>query len=193
MNYIQHFDECVFEGHFRHNVPAHQNHFCADCGIDTSGTNTCEWYMVRDEVWIEAGMSDKGFLCIGCLERRLGRLVEGQDFSRCALNYQIAIGAHPATTRLVHRLFSGTDNHFHEWVAGVHYDYTFGDKTYGDEQVGQISPYCDCDGNPNYWRIFERMVRRSSGGRLRPDDYDEMVNAHREWMREESERLRLGQ
>jgi hypothetical protein len=52
---------------------------CVDCGIDTTPgkrgrrhTGGWEHYMVHSEVWTLAGMK-KGFLCIGCLEKRIGR------------------------------------------------------------------------------------------------------------------------
>ncbi len=45
----------------------------------TFGKNT-EVYMVKDAIWKAAGMD--GCLCIGCLEKRLGRLLRPKDFSR---------------------------------------------------------------------------------------------------------------
>jgi len=36
--------------------------------------------MVHDAVWSLAGMKD-GFLCIGCLEARIGRKLEPRDFA----------------------------------------------------------------------------------------------------------------
>lgn len=77
---------------------------CIDCGINTApgvpdgltalreieatgasemtiGPDT-EMYMVRDAVWKKAGMEPfGGCLCIGCLERRLGRKLKPKDFS----------------------------------------------------------------------------------------------------------------
>lgn len=44
---------------------------CKDCGFDTMAGN--EYYMVKDEVWAAAGMT-RGFLCVGCLEARVGTL-----------------------------------------------------------------------------------------------------------------------
>ena len=35
--------------------------------------------MVHDTIWSRAGMKD-GFLCIGCLEARIGRKLEPSDF-----------------------------------------------------------------------------------------------------------------
>ena len=41
--------------------------------------------MVLDTVWLKAGMSD-GYLCIGCLEKRLGRMLTARDFTSVVLN-----------------------------------------------------------------------------------------------------------
>src|SRR5262245_59749408 len=50
---------------------------CADCRRCTWG----EVYMVHDHLWEAAGMApDGGFLCIGCLETRLGRRLAPADF-----------------------------------------------------------------------------------------------------------------
>ncbi|MET9876549.1 hypothetical protein ABZZ36_18270 [Actinacidiphila glaucinigra] len=58
-------------------------HDCADCRTDCSD----ERYMVHDEVWAAAGMCPFGFLCIGCIERRLGRRLAAADFLDVPLNY----------------------------------------------------------------------------------------------------------
>jgi hypothetical protein len=47
--------------------------------------------MVRDEVWQQAGMPNddhtmRHFLCIGCLERRIGRKLVADDFMLVLLN-----------------------------------------------------------------------------------------------------------
>ena len=39
-----------------------------------------EWYGVRAEVWRAANMPKGGYLCIGCLERRLRRRLVRTDF-----------------------------------------------------------------------------------------------------------------
>ena len=62
---------------------------CADCGQATIGTRTApgEWYMVHDELWAQAGMEPcGGWLCIGCLERRLGRRLVPADFKAVPVN-----------------------------------------------------------------------------------------------------------
>jgi len=47
----------------------------------------CEVYTVRDAVWKAAGMEPMGgCLCIGCLEKRLGRKLKPKDFPDHAFN-----------------------------------------------------------------------------------------------------------
>lgn len=41
--------------------------------------------MVRDRVWARAG-AGRGYLCIGCLERRLGRPLTCRDFTDAPIN-----------------------------------------------------------------------------------------------------------
>lgn len=78
-----------------------ENHPCDDCGVHTvSYTNgepnfPWEWYMVNDEIWVEAGMpmdpevehSGWGYLCIGCLEQRIGRRLTKADFTDAPVNW----------------------------------------------------------------------------------------------------------
>lgn len=53
---------------------------CLDCGVDTNAIN--EYYMVTYTVWHAAMGGDmRGMLCIGCLEKRLGRRLQRSDFS----------------------------------------------------------------------------------------------------------------
>ncbi len=80
---------------------------CRDCGVDTTpctGKRGCrhkgtwELYMVNGEVWAAAGM-EQGFLCVGCLENRIGRELDSFDFTSAPCNY-----AHPwDTPRLADR------------------------------------------------------------------------------------------
>jgi hypothetical protein len=56
---------------------------CLDCGV---ATMPGEYYMVHDFVWQAAGMKSRGILCIGCLERRLGRQLVPQDFPEVEVN-----------------------------------------------------------------------------------------------------------
>jgi hypothetical protein len=75
---------------------------CKDCGMDTEPwpprRGTQEHYIVRDELWQQAGMSPGkmrsddlaitggGTLCVGCIEQRLGRLLTINDFSPITLD-----------------------------------------------------------------------------------------------------------
>ncbi len=80
-------------------------YICVDCGSDTTpctGKRGCrhkgrwEHYMVHNGVWAEAGMppstikaygeTDGNFLCIGCLEIRLGRSLTPDDFTSVLIN-----------------------------------------------------------------------------------------------------------
>jgi hypothetical protein len=76
---------------------------CLDCGVDTRPgepgreglEGQCEWYAVWDYLWQEAGMQaenemlwSSGFLCIGCLEQRLGRELTAEDFPDYPINHQ---------------------------------------------------------------------------------------------------------
>lgn len=68
---------------------------CADCGVDTvpcTGHRGCrhigkwEHYMVHNALWRQAGDVD-GFLCVGCLERRIGRQLTPLDFTEFPINW----------------------------------------------------------------------------------------------------------
>jgi hypothetical protein len=83
-------------------------HRCIDCHVDTSSSQgISEYYHVHNIVWCEAFgrdpfevlddkggwkldhidcCQDKGMLCIGCLEQRLGRELEADDFSDAPIN-----------------------------------------------------------------------------------------------------------
>jgi len=57
---------------------------CIDCGINTKDIE--EYYMVKDHIWESYG-SRNGMLCIGCLEKRMSRQLNPDDFSDCPLNH----------------------------------------------------------------------------------------------------------
>lgn len=80
--------------------------FCADCGLDTYSSSLQEYYMVKDIVWNRAKLTSDGFLCIGCLENRLGRKLNSKDFKRCRLNNYIKSGTYPASDRLRDRILT---------------------------------------------------------------------------------------
>jgi hypothetical protein len=83
-------------------LPAAPQEFCpcAGCGIAT-GFN--EFYMVKDRVWAQAcGGRHTAYLCIGCLEKRLGKTLSRNDFKKVPLNDPE--GPHNKSDRLRRRL-----------------------------------------------------------------------------------------
>ena len=54
---------------------------CLDCRVDTLRNG--EWYMVKDEVWPLPKHLKEVFLCIGCIESRIGRRLSQEDFYLC--------------------------------------------------------------------------------------------------------------
>ena len=71
---------------------------CIDCAACTNCIY--EYYMVTDQVWLEAHPNDNGKLCIGCLEQRLGKKLAADDFTACPLND----GVFDKSDRLLQRL-----------------------------------------------------------------------------------------
>lgn len=75
---------------------------CFDCGKNTTPPRsfTWEWYMVENSVWEAAGMpADTSaappagadhkhgfFLCVACIEKRLGRPLAPDDFTDAPVN-----------------------------------------------------------------------------------------------------------
>lgn len=75
---------------------------CIDCGRDTKTRQLAEYYMVKHEVWAETGLAEgAGCLCIGCLEERLGRILNTGDFLDVPVNYDPDL---PRSPRLQDRL-----------------------------------------------------------------------------------------
>lgn len=61
-----------------------QRFLCLDCEQDTG--KMYEFYFVHTELWLSAVGSKDGMLCIGCLEARLGRMLDSHDFTDCMIN-----------------------------------------------------------------------------------------------------------
>jgi hypothetical protein len=69
---------------------------CCDCGLGCNAAG--EWYMVRDTVWELAWcgarnrrkswqhLPGQDVLCVGCLERRIGRTLCADDFTDAPIN-----------------------------------------------------------------------------------------------------------
>lgn len=67
------------------NIKADSNDFCVDCSVDTVLIG--EYYMVHDHVWFESGMTKtSGMLCISCLEKRIKRQLNSDDFKNLPIN-----------------------------------------------------------------------------------------------------------
>src|ERR1019366_9612989 len=61
---------------------------CLDCQVETTFTErgkNDEYYMVHDWLWLKAHPQGNGKLCIGCLEKRIGRRLTPSDFADCSL------------------------------------------------------------------------------------------------------------
>lgn len=61
-----------------------QKWLCLDCKVDTGKIS--EHYFVNTPLWMEVVGTNKGMLCVGCLEKRIGRKLILQDFTDCYLN-----------------------------------------------------------------------------------------------------------
>jgi hypothetical protein len=57
-----------------------------------------EWYMVRNELWASAGLND-GFLCIACLESRIGRKLTSLISRTFRSTIQIILGIRAGSVR----------------------------------------------------------------------------------------------
>jgi hypothetical protein len=66
---------------------------CADCGVGTITLG--EWYMVKNKIWKQAwagrrkwyhDLPGQEILCIGCLEKRIGRTLVASDFTDAPVN-----------------------------------------------------------------------------------------------------------
>jgi len=57
---------------------------CCTCLTDTRLIN--EYYMVKNEIWHYNNPNPQKILCIGCLEKQLGRKLNKNDFINCPVN-----------------------------------------------------------------------------------------------------------
>ena len=62
--------------------PSHKNFMCIDCGKDTWD----EYYMLYSKVWKKVNPQMTGKLCILCVEKRLGRKLNKNDFTKVEVN-----------------------------------------------------------------------------------------------------------
>jgi len=61
-----------------------KNTLCLDCCVETIPT---EYYMVTNDLWSKAVPEYEGMLCIGCLEMRIGRKLNKNDFTKVPVNH----------------------------------------------------------------------------------------------------------
>ncbi|MFM8945852.1 MAG: hypothetical protein ACKOJC_03970, partial [Actinomycetota bacterium] len=96
-----------------------------------------------------------------CLEGRIGRLLDSDDFTTCPLNYENVLGMRPVTPRLLHRLFTphGSSSIFQEWVTDVYNDFYFGDREFGTQEITSVNFDDEADPYPDERRVVLEMVR----------------------------------
>jgi hypothetical protein len=64
----------------------HTKSDCADCGLETlPRKGKSELYMIDDDLWniarhVDPVRRSEVLLCVGCVERRLGRMLDRNDF-----------------------------------------------------------------------------------------------------------------
>lgn len=79
---------------------------CAACVVNT--LHEYEYYMVHDEIWDAAvtfnGVPKRSMLCLGCVERAIGRALTSQDFTDAPVNFE---GSGVKSDRLMARLADG--------------------------------------------------------------------------------------
>lgn len=79
------------------------NYICLDCGLNT--LEISEYYMVTDFVWSKTNVGKyDGMLCIGCLEARIGFILNKDHFTNVPLNTSSVI---KRSKRLNSRINSG--------------------------------------------------------------------------------------
>jgi hypothetical protein len=67
--------------------PPNENDYCVDCKVDTLIIG--EYYMLHHSVWEDTGLGIyDGMLCILCVEKRIGRQLNSEDFSNLPINTQ---------------------------------------------------------------------------------------------------------
>ena len=73
---------------------------CLDCGVDILEIK--EFYMIHDELWAQINPQLEGLLCIGCVEKRLGRKLKPEDFPSYEANsYLILPQSHRLKSRIL--------------------------------------------------------------------------------------------
>lgn len=58
---------------------------CAECKADTN--NDIDYHMLQFDLWDKIAKKKEHFLCLDCVEKRLGRPIERKDLLPCPLNF----------------------------------------------------------------------------------------------------------
>lgn len=82
-----------------HGKSSRTKFLCIDCKKDTGRIE--EYYMLKDEVWIQVHDSKYGMFCIGCFEQRLKRKLTKEDFNNSFVN---SLNFDKKSMRLLNRL-----------------------------------------------------------------------------------------
>ncbi len=78
---------------------------CLDCGKDTDKSE--EYYMLWYRIWRSINYKIDGMLCLDCVEKRLGRELVGEDFSKAPINESQARRCPALAQRLVRPSLTG--------------------------------------------------------------------------------------
>jgi hypothetical protein len=95
---------------------------CLDCHDDVLGAG--EYYLLRDEVWLKANPQRQGMLCIGCVEKRLGRRLTPEDFQGAPLDHHLING--PALSKRLMTRIGGPQNQLmriHRELGLIYFDH----------------------------------------------------------------------
>ena len=90
---------------------------CNDCGVDI--VKAGEYVMLDLQIWVhELGLDLHDNLCIGCVEKRLGRRIKGfgditnmQNCGPMSLRLQVRVFGRAITKRKPYRLKAGSNIH----------------------------------------------------------------------------------
>lgn len=92
---------------------------CADCKFNTK----TEYYMVHNKLWRLATHGEPiEFLCIGCLECRIGRELEKTDFTDAPINQLTYYIPKIRSLRLISRLTGNANlkDKLTDWLSHWH-------------------------------------------------------------------------
>lgn len=80
---------------------------CIDCGMNLF----LEWFTIHDSVWAQTQLRrTDGCLCIGCVERRIGRRLRPEDFASTRNNRPHEMMSNRFLSRLGYELVFENDD-----------------------------------------------------------------------------------